>query len=147
MVSLFHTQPFFRLRVLGQAGSRLHFQCSVACKQYPEFHDIQIDHWIFVGSQFTFFHYLISCLHQCLQTLIFRRNPQINDTFILCTISTLTFIFVFTTVSVKTWSFEVALKSLLNCHYPSCRYAHCVYILLIIMQLAKPFDLYSFDIL
>ena len=35
-----------------------------------------------VGSQFTFFHCLISCLHQFLQTLIFRRNSQINDTFI-----------------------------------------------------------------
>ena len=42
-------------------------------------------------------------------------------------------------------SFEVALKSLLNCRYPSCQYAHCVYILLIIIQVAKPFDLYSFE--
>jgi Ca2+/Na+ antiporter len=100
-----------------------------------------------VGSQFTFFHCLISCLHQCFANINFSSQFSNKRHFYFCDICTLTFVFVFTTVSVKTWSFEVALKSLLNCRYPSCRYAHCVYILLIIMQLAKLFDLYSLDIL
>jgi hypothetical protein len=38
--------------------------------------------WLPVDSQFTFFHCLISYLHQFLQTLFFRCNSLINDTFI-----------------------------------------------------------------
>jgi hypothetical protein len=102
---------------------------------------------IFVGSQFTFFHCLISCLHQCFANLNFSSQFSNKQHFYFCDICTLAFVFVFMTVSVKTWSFEVTLKSSMNCRYHSCRYAYCVYILLIIMQLARSFDLYSFDIL
>jgi hypothetical protein len=101
-----------------------------------------------IGSQFTFFFYcLISCLHQCFANLNFSSQFSNNRHLYFCAIFTLTFVFVFTTVSVKTWSFEVALKSSMNFRYHSCRYSHCVYIILIIMKLEKPFDLYSFGIL
>jgi hypothetical protein len=103
--------------------------------------------YLLVGSQFTFFHCLISCPHQCFENINFSLQFSNKRHFYSLRHLHTYLRFFFTTVSVKTWSFEVALKSLLNCHYPSCRYAHCVYILLITMQLAKLFDLYSLDIL
>ena len=107
--------------------------------------NLKINYLLAANSHF--YTVLISCLHQCFANLNFCRNSQIKWHFHFCAIYTLTFLFVFTTVSVKTWFFEVALKSSLNCRYHSCRYAHCIYILLIIIQLARPLDLYSSDIL
>ena len=76
----------------------------------------------------------------------FRRNFQMNDAFILCAFSHAYLRFVFTTVSMKNYSFKVTLESLfeplssfwLICplrlhftyHYPA----------------GKSFDLYSLDI-
>ena len=73
------------------------------------------------------------CKHQFSSQFSYKRH------FYFCDICTFTFVFVFTIVSVKIWSFVVTLKSLCELSYPSCRYVHCAYISLIIMQLAKPF--------
>jgi hypothetical protein len=100
-----------------------------------------------VGSQFTFFYYLISCLHQCFANLNFRRNSQIKRHFYFLRYLHTYLRSCFHDCKRENLVFEVALKSSLNCRYHSCRYAHCIYILLIIIQLARPFDLYSFDIL
>jgi hypothetical protein len=65
-----------------------------------------------VGSQFTFFIVLYAAYTNVSQTLIFRRNFQMNDAFILCTFSYAYLRFVFMTIGVKTESFKVTLESL-----------------------------------
>jgi hypothetical protein len=90
---------------------------------------------------------LISYLHHCFANLNFRRNSQIKRHFYFLRYLHTYLRSCFHDCKHENLVFEVALKSSLNYRYHSFLYAHCVYILLIIIQLTRPLDLYSRDIL